>query len=343
MAALLNTAIYGFKNHTRMAFGPLRHVGNSSSSSLVQSNHLKIKSKISPSSGFAFEEYKTLKIERINKALDEAVPLKHPTILHEAMRYTLLAGGERLFSTLCIASCELVGGNESLVMPMACALETMTTAEIVADDLPCMDDDDIRCGMPTNHKVFGVGTSVIACHALIYQAIEHVLTKTKDVEPNRLIQAINEICKAMGAAGVSAGQCADMHSEGKEVSLRELEFIHQHKIEKILQASMVCGTILGGGTEVEIERLNKYGKNVGLAFQVWDDILDVTGSPETLGRNLGGDALRGKATHPKLIGLDESVKFAKQLVADAIQELAYFDSARADPLYHIANSIAGFV
>ncbi|KAL5743458.1 hypothetical protein ACOSQ2_026574 [Xanthoceras sorbifolium] len=286
---------------------------------------------------FKGEEYMIKKIQQINKALDEAVPLQHPTMLHQAMRYTLLAGGKRLLPILCIASCELVGGNQSSVMPIACAFEMIKTEGLVLDDLPCMDNDDLRRGKPTNHKVFGEATSILASHALLCLAIEYVATRTKNVSPDRLIQAIAEICSTIGSKGATAGQFADLNSEGKEVSLSELEFIHKNKTGKILEASVACGVLVGGGNEEQIQILRKYAKCVGLAFQVWDDILDITGSTERLGKTAGKDLLCNKATYPKLMGMDESKKFARQLVAEAKEEVSCFDSTRAAPLHHLAN------
>ncbi|KAJ0041850.1 hypothetical protein Pint_18594 [Pistacia integerrima] len=278
-----------------------------------------------PSTEFNFAEYRATKVNQINKALHEAVvPSQNtPPILHEAMRYTLQAGGKRFAPTLCIASCELVGGNESLAMPMACALEMMVASAVILDDLPCMDNDDLRRGKPANHKVFGEGISILASQALSFLAIEHFETKTKgEISSDRLVRAVVELCSALGSKGAVAGQVADINSEGKEVSLSELEFIH-----------------IGGGNDVEIEMIRKYGKCMGLAYQVWDDILDETGNTEELGKKAGKDLVRNKATYPKLMGVDESKKYARELVVEAKEELSYFDSTMAAPLYHIANFV----
>nr|QWY12647.1 geranylgeranyl pyrophosphate synthase, chloroplastic [Pistacia terebinthus subsp. palaestina] len=295
-----------------------------------------------PSTEFNFAEYRATKVNQINKALDEAVvPSQNtPPILHEAMRYTLQAGGKRFAPTLCIASCELVGGNESLAMPMACALEMMVASAVILDDLPCTDNDDLRRGKPANHKVFGEGISVLASQALSFLAIEHFETKTKgEISSDRLVRAVVELCSALGSKGAVAGQVADINSEGKEVSLSELEFIHRNKTGKIVETSVVCGVLVGGGNDVEIEMIRKYGKCMGLAYQVWDDILDETGNTEELGKKAGKDLVRNKATYPKLMGVDESKKYARELVVEAKEELSYFDSTMAAPLYHIANFV----
>lgn len=312
------------------------HVG----SSLLVAKQSTAKARNDPLPEFQFEEYRTMKIKQINKALDESIPSQqHPTILHEAMRYTLLAGGKRVHPILCIASCELVGGNESVAMPMASALEMIFTMGLVQDDLPCLDNDDLRRGKPANHKVFGEVTSILACQALLCHAIEHIASKTKNVTPYKLIRAVVEICSAVGSRGIAAGQIMDIHSEGKEVSLSELEFIHSHKTGKLAEAAVVCGALVGGANAVEIERLRKYGKLLGWAYQVCDDILDVRGSVEIMGKKVGRDLLSDKATYTKLMGMDESKKFAMKLVAQAIEELAYFDSTKAAPLCHLANYI----
>lgn len=255
------------------------------------------------------------------------------------MRYTFLAGGKRIFPTLYFAASELVGGDEHLVMPMACAKEIITTMPVIQDDLPCLDNDDIRRGKPTNNKVFGEGTSVLACQALLCLAIQHFTTKTKNViSPDRLVRAIEEICSPLGSERISTGQFQDINSEGKQVSLSELEFIHMQKTGKFVEASVFCGALVGGGNEVEIERLRKYGRCVGLAYQVWNDILDATGSPE-MEEKAERDLVRDRATYPKLIGVDESKKYARRLVVQAIEELAYFDSTKVVPLHHMASFV----
>ncbi|XVF20616.1 hypothetical protein REPUB_Repub12eG0016300 [Reevesia pubescens] len=259
---------------------------------------------------FQFKEYLVMKAKQVNKVLDEAVPLQHPLKIHEAMRYSLLAGGKRVRPILCFASCELVGGDESLAMPMACAVEMIHTASLIHDDLPCMDNDDLRRGKPTNHKVFGEETAVLAGDALLSLAVEHIASKTRNVSPDRLVRAFAELSSAIGSQGLVAGQIMDLESEGKEVSLNELEYIHVHKTAKLLEACVVCGAIMGGGNDADIERVRKYGRCIGLLFQVVDDILDVTKSSEELGKTAGKDLVSNKATYPKLMGIDKAKKFA---------------------------------
>ncbi|GMI76702.1 geranyl(geranyl)diphosphate synthase 11, geranylgeranyl pyrophosphate synthase 1 [Hibiscus trionum] len=290
--------------------------------------------------GFRFEEYMAVKAEKVNKLLDEAIPLCHPLKVNEAMRYSVLVGGKRVRPILCIASCELVGGDESLAMPVACAVEMIHTASLIHDDLPCMDNDDLRRGKPTNHKVFGEGIAVLAGDALLSLAFEHIASNTRNVSPDRVVRVFSELSSAIGSKGLVAGQIMDLESEGKEVSLEELEYIHVHKTAKLLEACVVCGAIMGGGNDTDIERVRKYARCIGLLFQVVDDILDVTKSSAQLGKTAGKDLVSDKVTYPKLMGIAEAKKFANDLMAQSVEELACFDAARAAPLCHLAYYIA---
>ncbi|CAK9175609.1 unnamed protein product [Ilex paraguariensis] len=281
-----------------------------------------------------------MKAIRVNEALNDAVPLRKPEMIHEAMRYSLLAGGKRVRPILCLAACELVGGEDTVAVPMACAVEMIHTMSLIHDDLPCMDNDDIRRGKPTNHKVFGEETAVLAGDALLSLAFEHLAVKTVNVSSNRVVRAIAELGSAVGSEGLVAGQIVDISSEGKRVNLSELEYIHVHKTAKLLEAAVVGGAIVGGGGGNEVERMRRYARCIGLLFQVVDDILDVTKSSEELGKTAGKDLATDKATYPKLMGLDKAKKFAGELVDKAMEELSYFDVARAAPLYHLANYIA---
>lgn len=290
---------------------------------------------------FNFDEYMLKKAMIVNNALDNAVPLEKPFEIHEAMRYSLLAGGKRVRPILCIAACELVGGDESLAIPVACSVEMIHTMSLIHDDLPCMDNDDLRRGKPTNHKMFGEDTAVLAGDALLTLAFEYIaaMPVTK-VSADRLVLAIKELGSATGAKGLVAGQNVDLRSEGKEVSLHELEYIHINKTSKLLEAAAVCGAIIGGGNATEIEKIRTYARCIGLLFQVVDDILDVTKTSEELGKTAGKDLITDKATYPKLMGLEKAKMFAEELAAKAIQELSCFDAAKAAPLLHLTNYIA---
>ena len=348
-STLLKIHINGYKNLTRVPLGHPKpvlrkiraiHAVNSSMFQPFLTEELLNQAMNNPLPIFQFEEYMALKTKTVNKALEEAVPLQHPLKIHEAMRYSLLAGGKRVRPILCIASCELVGGDESLTLPISCAVEMIHTMSLIHDDLPCMDNDDLRRGKPTNHKAFGEETAVLAGDALLSLAFQHIAAKTAKVSSDRVIQAIAELGSAVGSEGLVAGQVVDLCCEGKQVSLSELEYIHVHKTAKLLEASAVCGVIVGGGNVFEIERVRNYARCTGLLFQVVDDILDVTKSSEELGKTAGKDLASDKATYPKLMGIDKAKKFARKLANQAVQELAYFDPIRAAPLYYLAEYIA---
>ncbi|KAG2323437.1 hypothetical protein Bca52824_016650 [Brassica carinata] len=291
---------------------------------------------------FDFMSYMIGKATSVNQALDSAVSLREPVKIHEAMRYSLLAGGKRVRPVLCIAACELVGGEESVALPAACAVEMIHTMSLIHDDLPCMDNDDLRRGKPTNHKVFGEDVAVLAGDALLSFAFEH-LASTSGVAPARVVRAIGELAKAVGSEGLVAGQIVDISSEGmdsNDVGLELLEFIHVHKTAVLLEAATVLGAIVGGGSDEEIEKLRKFARCIGLMFQVVDDILDVTKSSEELGKTAGKDLIADKLTYPKLLGLEKSKEFAEKLMRDAQEQLQGFDSKKVAPLLALANYIA---
>ncbi|CAN0911979.1 Geranylgeranyl pyrophosphate synthase, chloroplastic [Linum grandiflorum] len=249
------------------------------------------------------------------------------------MRYSLLAGGKRVRPVLCLAACELVGGTEPMAMPAACAVEMIHTMSLIHDDLPCMDNDDLRRGKPTNHIVYGESVAVLAGDALLAFAFEHVAVATVNVSPARIVRAIGELAKVIGGEGLVAGQVVDISSEGNsEVGLEETA--------KLLEGSVVLGAILGGGTDDEVERLRRYARGIGLLFQVVDDILDVTKSSQELGKTAGKDLVADKVTYPKLMGIEKSKEFAEKLNQEAQEQLVGFDPHKAAPLIALANYIA---
>ncbi|NP_001392247.1 (2E,6E)-farnesyl diphosphate synthase, chloroplastic [Hevea brasiliensis] len=294
-----------------------------------------------PPPSFDFKSYMLQKANSINQALEAAIPLQEPAKIHESMRYSLLAGGKRVRPALCLAACELVGGNDSMAMPAACAVEMIHTMSLIHDDLPCMDNDDLRRGKPTNHIVFGEDVAVLAGDALLAFAFEHIAVSTLNVSSARIVRAVGELAKAIGAEGLVAGQVVDINSEGSsEVDLEKLEFIHIHKTAKLLEGAVVLGAILGGGTDEEVEKLRKYARDIGLLFQVVDDILDVTKSSQELGKTAGKDLVADKVTYPKLLGIEKSREFAEKLNKEAQEQLAGFDPEKAAPLIALANYIA---
>jgi len=290
---------------------------------------------------FDFKSYMLQKANSVNKALDAAVSLKEPAKIHESMRYSLLAGGKRVRPVLCLAACDLVGGSESMALPAACAVEMIHTMSLMHDDLPCMDNDDLRRGKPTNHIVFGEDVAVLAGDALLSFAFEHIAVSTIHVSPLRIVRAIGELAKAIGAEGLVAGQVVDICSEGlSDVGLEQLEFIHVHKTAKLLEGAVVLGAILGGGTDEEVEKLRNYARSIGLLFQVVDDILDVTKSSQELGKTAGKDLVADKVTYPRLMGIEKSREFAERLLNEAKDMLSGFNQEKAAPLIALANYIA---
>ncbi|KAH6788801.1 geranylgeranyl pyrophosphate synthase 1 [Perilla frutescens var. frutescens] len=288
-----------------------------------------------------FKSYIAEKAARVNRALESAVALREPRRIHESMRYSLLAGGKRVRPLLCIAACELVGGDERTAMPSACAVEMIHTMSLIHDDLPCMDNDDMRRGKPTNHKVFGESVAVLAGDALLALAFEHIATSTEGAAPERVVRAIVELGRCIGSEGLVGGQVADISSEGLvEVGMEQLEYIHVHKTAVLLEASVVMGAVLGGADDEAVERLRKFAQCIGLLFQVVDDILDVTKSSEELGKTAGKDLVSDKTTYPKLLGLERSRELAEELKKEAYDLIAGFDPAKASPLIALANYIA---
>lgn len=307
-------------------------------SQLVNEIEGKIEDKVV---AFDLKHYMVTKAGVINEALDRCVTLRYPEKLHEAMRYSLLAGGKRVRPILCLAAFELVGGFGDAAMPAACAVEIIHTMSLIHDDLPCMDNDDLRRGKPTNHKVFGEDIAVLAGDALLAFAFEYIASSTKGVEAGKVLRVISELGKAIGSEGLVAGQVLDISNGGvSDAGLDLLEFIHLHKTAALLEVSVVNGAILGGGSEEQIERLRTFARCIGLLFQVVDDILDVTKSSQELGKTAGKDLVADKVTYPKLLGLEKSREFAEELNRQAKDQLSVFDANKAAPLICLADYIA---
>ncbi|GER51214.1 geranylgeranyl diphosphate synthase [Striga asiatica] len=323
---------------------PIRISSNTPSAILTKEQQQEQEGKDnekSAAAAFDFKRYMLDKANSVNAALEAAVPLREPLRIHESMRYSLLAGGKRVRPVLCIAACELAGGDEATAMPAACAVEMIHTMSLMHDDLPCMDDDDLRRGKPTNHKIYGEDVAVLAGDALLAFSFEHMATATKGVPPERIVRVVGELARCIGSEGLVAGQVVDICSEGmSEVGLDHLEFIHLHKTAALLEGSVVLGAILGGANDEEVEKLRKFARCIGLLFQVVDDILDVTKSSDELGKTAGKDLVADKTTYPKLLGIEKSREFAERLNREAREQLAGFDQVRAMPLLALADYIA---
>lgn len=288
---------------------------------------------------FDLSAYLAERQAQVEAALDRSLQVIYPETIYEAMRYSLMAGGKRLRPILCLATCELMGGTVEMAMPTACALEMIHTMSLIHDDLPAMDNDDYRRGKLTNHKVYGEDIAILAGDGLLAYAFEHVAAETQNVPADRLLKVVALLGRAVGAAGLVGGQVVDLECEGKsDVSLETLNFIHNHKTAALLEASVTSGGIVAGASDQDVQRLSRYAQNIGLAFQIVDDILDITATQEELGKTAGKDLKAQKATYPSFWGLEKSREQAQQLVKDAKAELAPLGEA-AKPLMAIADFI----
>jgi len=280
--------------------------------------------------------------QRVDLALDRFLPAEDtlPVSLHKAMRYSVFAGGKRIRPILAIAACEAVRGDADRVMPAACAMEMIHTYSLIHDDLPAMDDDDFRRGRPTNHKVFGEATAILAGDRLLTEAF--ILLSNAGVHEGipaaTLREVIHTMARCAGSLGMVGGQVVDMESEGRDIDLPTLEYIHTHKTGALIYAALRIGALLGGGNETALEALSRYGEAAGLAFQVADDILDVVGKQENLGKDVGSDQARGKATYVALLGLEDARRRAAELRDLAVAALEPL-GATAEPLRRIAHYI----
>lgn len=289
---------------------------------------------------FDLAAYLTERQPRVEAALDAAILPAYPDTIYAAMRYSLLAGGKRLRPILCLASCETIGGSIEMAMPTACALEMIHTMSLIHDDLPAMDNDDYRRGKLTNHKVYGEDIAILAGDGLLAYAFEYIATATQGVSADRVLKAIAHLAKAVGANGLVGGQVVDLESEGNaDISVETLTYIHQHKTGALLESSVVCGAILAGATAVETQILSQFARNIGLAFQIIDDILDLTATQAELGKTPGKDLAAQKATYPRLWGLEESRAQAHKLVTAAKTILTTEFGDRALPLQALADYI----
>jgi geranylgeranyl diphosphate synthase type II len=290
---------------------------------------------------FDLETYLKERAQMIENALAQCVDQTGGAAarLYEAMRYSLLAGGKRLRPVLALGACEAVGGALHDALGFACAVEMIHTYSLIHDDLPCMDDDDLRRGRPTNHKIYGEAIATLAGDALLTDAFR-VLARSAPttLAPSIVIETIAELATAAGSAGMVGGQVIDLLGEGKSKTIEELEELHGMKTGALFLASVRGGARMGGANSAQIESLDSYARALGLAFQVVDDLLDVQGVAEQMGKRTQKDQERGKATYPALLGIERSLDLAHELERRAHRALEAFD-ASAEPLRRIATFV----
>jgi len=275
------------------------------------------------------------------KALDASLHSScvETEVIIESMRYSLMAGGKRVRPMLCFAATEMFGGSLEVAAPTAVGLEMIHTMSLIHDDLPSMDNDDFRRGKPTNHVLYGEDVAILAGDAMLSTAFEYVAKNTKGVPAERVLKVLTIMTECVGPLGLAGGQVMDLKSEGKAgVGLDTLQWIHTYKTAALLKAAVASGAVLAGATDAEVEKCVTYAQKIGLAFQVADDILDVTASTEDLGKTAGKDLDADKTTYPKLLGLDRSKEVAQELVDEAKDALSEFGE-RAAPLLGLADYI----
>jgi len=282
--------------------------------------------------------YLAVKIRLIENALVKNLPKKDvPKTLFRGARYSIFSGGKRIRPVLVLASCEAAGGDCKKALNAASAIEFIHTYSLIHDDLPAMDDDDLRRGKPTLHKVIGVGNAILVGDALLTLAFQ-ILADDKKLSPDKNTRLISELSRAAGISGMVGGQAVDIAAEGKDVNRKTVEYIHSRKTGALITASCRMGGITGGADKKALNALTLYGENIGLAFQITDDILNVTGDKSKTGKATGSDVRRRKATYPSAIGVEKSWKKAQDCVNAALKVVEVFGK-KGIPLRMIAESI----
>jgi len=275
----------------------------------------------------------------IDDALEKLLPSEDtfPSNIHKAIRHTVLNEGKRIRPILTLTTHELVGGDSTSIIPFACGIELIHAYSLIHDDLPAMDNSDFRRGKPSCHKAFGEAIALLTGDALLTLAFQVMADPAlcKNHSPLSIVKAIHVVAQAAGLQGMVGGQTVDIETQGKSFDLPLLEYIHTHKTGALILSAIKSGAILGGAQEDALEALTKYGKMIGLAFQITDDILDVIGSKKDLGKTTGSDEMLGKATYPNLLGLKESQKRVQELTQHAEEALSQF-GPNAEPLKQIA-------
>ncbi|MEC4673892.1 MAG: farnesyl diphosphate synthase [Nitrospirota bacterium] len=288
-------------------------------------------------------DYLQKKRGEVDQFLDTHIPSADtpPTVLHEAIRYSLMAGGKRIRPILTITAAEALNSKPPHgLLPVACAFELIHTYSLIHDDLPAMDNDDFRRGKPTNHKVYGDAVAILAGDGLQTLAFEFCSRPdlVGGVDPARQVHIVYELALGSGNQGMVGGQVMDIQAENQEVDLAGLQTIHAQKTGKLIRAAVRVGAILSGATTRQLEALTGFSEDIGLAFQIADDVLNVTGTREELGKDANTDAERGKQTYPAFYGLEGAQALAQECVDRAIERLTAFDE-KADPLRGIAQYI----
>jgi geranylgeranyl diphosphate synthase type II len=296
--------------------------------------------RLRPAQTFDLTAYLERRQRLVDRGLEQYLPVAPLSELLAAMRYAVFAGGKRIRPILAIAAAEAVGGPAAAVIPFACALEMIHAYSLVHDDLPAMDDDDMRRGMPSCHVRFGEALAILAGDALLTEAFAVMADAVakRGSDPRRGIQVIREVAAAAGLRGMVAGQVADMAAEKRSTDLPTVEMIHIRKTGALIRAAVRSGALIGGSSAEQLKRLTGYADSVGLAFQIADDILDSEGSTKSTGKRVGRDAERRKATFPAVVGLPASRDRARELLSRALRALRRFDH-RAEPLRQIAQFI----
>ncbi|HTL62641.1 MAG TPA: farnesyl diphosphate synthase [Nitrospira sp.] len=287
-------------------------------------------------------EYLEQKRLDVDRFLDEVTPstATPPSTLHESMRYSLLAGGKRVRPILAIAAAEAVGTSPPGLMAVACSVELIHTYSLIHDDLPAMDNDDFRRGKPTNHKVYGEAMAILTGDALLTMAFDLISRPDlmKGCDSGRQVRVLQELAFGAGHMGMVGGQVFDIQAEHKDIDLAALQNIHKHKTGMLIRAAVRMGAIAGGANDRQLDDMTGYAEDVGLAFQIADDVLNVTGTREELGKNPNTDAERGKKTYPAFYGVEGAKRLADDCIDRAIARLASF-GASADPLRQLARFI----
>ena len=298
-------------------------------------------SKLPVAMNFDLGAYMEEKRVYTEAALDASLKstCKETDLIIESMRYSLMAGGKRVRPMLCFAATEMFGGSLEVAKPTAVALEMIHTMSLIHDDLPAMDNDDMRRGKPTNHVLYGDDVAILAGDAMLSESFAHVARETKGVPAERVVKVLGILGDCVGALGLAGGQVLDLKSEGQAgVTMETLTWIHTHKTAALLKAAVASGAVLAGASDDDVKKCEEYALKIGLAFQVADDILDIEASSEDLGKTAGKDLETDKTTYPKLLGLERSKEVAQELVDDAKAAIAEYGDSAA-PLNGLADYI----